>query len=93
MLLIGDSGVGKSCLLLRFAVRCYACSFGVLHPSPRAVLADTLPAGPLAPPTVPCLGSPQTFLTNVLLQEGKYEEDYLSTIGVDFVGSLPVLSF
>eukprot|EP01051_Picozoa_sp_SAG22_P023556 SAG22_NODE_6129_length_895_cov_1.271357_2_plen_169_part_01 len=35
MLLIGDSGVGKSCLLLRFA-------------------------------------------------EGKYEEDYLSTIGVDF---------
>ena len=43
MLLIGDSGVGKSCLLLRFAVRCLPppCAPGAL---PAAAAAPTPPA-------------------------------------------------
>jgi RecA-family ATPase len=32
MVLIGDSGVGKSCLLLRFAVRvAFGCIFPIFH--------------------------------------------------------------
>ena len=42
MLLIGDSGVGKSCLLLRFAVRCLPpCAPGAL---PAVAAAPTPPA-------------------------------------------------
>lgn len=63
MLIIGDSGVGKSCLLMRFAVRACLLVSG-LH-------CAWLTRAARAPP----------------LQDAKYEDDYLSTIGVDFVSS------
>ena len=72
MLLIGDSGVGKSCLLLRFAVRCL--------PPPGALWRSA------------CVTPPARRPAGVRPQESKYEEDYLSTIGVDFVRGAPPLA-
>lgn len=48
LVLIGDSGVGKSCLLLRFAVRATSCGGGGVGRNgrvpPRVALRGALPA-------------------------------------------------
>jgi Ras-related protein Rab-1A len=77
LVLIGDSGVGKSCLLLRFAVRRLhlfspwkdkARSDGVLHPITSRIHALTRPS----------------FLSLLQNQDDAFTESYISTIGVDF---------
>ena len=82
LLLIGDSGVGKSCLLLRFAVRLFKRGSAVgffffLAPPCRARLPRLLRALPHASALHPTTPQPS--------QDDTYTESYISTIGVDFV--------
>ena len=79
LVLIGDSGVGKSCLLLRFAVggrpsrrSIAACDPAVSSASPRhAVPLTALHASP-------------AFTCAACHQDDKWTDSYISTIGVDF---------
>jgi Ras-related protein Rab-1A len=70
LVLIGDSGVGKSCLLLRFAVR-KLIFFGI------SVMLSNRRATMTAIRTV-------TDLLLFLFQDDAFTESYISTIGVDF---------
>ena len=76
LVLIGDSGVGKSCLLLRFAVRgarvvsAVVAEFASTRPCRHAALS------PLAP-------SPAAWP----VQDDAFTESFISTIGVDFVSA------
>lgn len=71
LLLIGDSGVGKSCLLLRFAV------------SWVAVHDDALCLRPL--PYMYVHTRAESIAYHLPTQDDTYTESYISTIGVDFV--------
>uniref|UniRef100_A0A8C7R697 Ras-related protein Rab-1A n=1 Tax=Oncorhynchus mykiss TaxID=8022 RepID=A0A8C7R697_ONCMY len=80
LLLIGDSGVGKSCLLLRFAVSNFLLSRWIFcH-------VDILKNNSLTSQELYCtLSTHRNFLFFLFsLQDDTYTESYISTIGVDF---------
>ena len=88
LLLIGDSGVGKSCLLLRFAV-------SSMSQLPRRTPQPAYLVPPAADPSrrhgqpspSPLLIYRTCFAAS--LQDDTYTESYISTIGVDFVSPSP----
>lgn len=78
LVLIGDSGVGKSCLLLRFAV-CIASD--ALEGARESMLSSTSDAR--APPQ----HTNNVATVHRLLQDDAFTESFISTIGVDFVSA------
>jgi GTPase SAR1 family protein len=75
LLLIGDSSVGKSCFLLRFAVS-QAVPIGahrLLHATSRRYVRFCGHSH-----------SPFVFII-IIIQDDSYVDSYISTIGVDFV--------
>lgn len=73
LVLIGDSGVGKSCLLLRFSVSSERSGINL-------AIARALPK--LDRPPVRCPDAPLA-----LLQDDNFVDSFISTIGVDFVST------
>jgi Ras-related protein Rab-1A len=71
LVLIGDSGVGKSCLLLRFAVR-------------KQMMVDCRSSIPSLSLTYLCFRCDVFLFQIYLLQDDAFTESYISTIGVDF---------
>jgi len=83
LVLIGDTGVGKSCLLLRFAVR----RGGARGGAPRARAPRAAPSGPvgrgLTAPAARAARPPGRP------QDDAFTESFITTIGVDFVRRAP----
>lgn len=76
LVLIGDSGVGKSCLLLRFAVSLSCVSVPLFC---RAMLPKKRSE------KLPMMFSHSPFLLfSFAVQDDAFTESYISTIGVDF---------
>ena len=78
LVLIGDSGVGKSCLLLRFAVRALLaapCFFRVSCWNVCHAPTDALRR------LIPSVTASVCFFR---LQDDNFTDSYISTIGVDF---------
>lgn len=73
LLLIGDSGVGKSCLLLRFAVS-------------SSLYQQAVPSSSCSLFFFCCQTEPLQFSFSLcpFIQDDTYTESYISTIGVDF---------
>jgi GTPase SAR1 family protein len=103
LLLIGDSGVGKSCLLLRFAVSYYLnctvkfkscfCSRGCLPCLFQTGELDSFKecSQPVKYELFKLIFGLEwirvCFSHSVLMQDDSYLESYISTIGVDFVSN------
>ena len=86
LLLIGDSGVGKSCLLLRFAV-----SSELPRRTPQPAYLVPPAADPSRRHGEPSPSPPLIYCScfAASLQDDTYTESYISTIGVDFVSPSP----
>ena len=81
LVLIGDSGVGKICLLLRFAVS------GAVERLTLARVRRALSA------LCCCSGSSTHLWCFVMGQDDAFTESYISTIGVDFVSPWFLVGF
>ena len=83
LVLIGDSGVGKSCLLLRFAVR----RENGIAVSVRGVGAGQRGVGHVTSISFKGVVDVTRCCCASLLQDDAFTESYISTIGVDFVSA------
>jgi hypothetical protein len=89
--LIGDSGVGKSCLLTRWTV--FIAAVAIAKRSPRDI-------APIRPPSLMMSLLPShsyvlyalVSFVPALQQDSMFNESHIATVGLDFV-SLPPLHF